>query len=88
MGKNASRNKKKREKQKEKKAADTAEAASGTWLNAGILSRKMDPKSGIDNRWDFEASGVNLTAADPSLSRVLGWILKQFWGGENKSIRL
>lgn len=32
----------------------------------------MDPKSGIDNRWDFEASGVNLTGADPSLRRF--WV--------------
>lgn len=66
MGKNASRNKKKREKQKEKKTADAADASSGTWLNAGILSEKMDPKSGIDIQWDLEASGVNLTAGDPS----------------------
>lgn len=42
MSKNALRNKKKREKQKEKKAADCSDSANGSWLKAEVMLSALD----------------------------------------------
>lgn len=77
MSKNALRNKKKREKQKEKKAAEGSQSADGSWLKAAVLlSALLDGKT-----W----KKVHVSKSRPSLKNhkcfARFWVQNYFSGG-------